>query len=84
VWRWDTAEVFGNTPAIENPNGLGQFRFNQRFPGQVFDQETGNFQNWHRDYSPGIGGYKQVDPTGLAAGINPRPYVGGNPLRTYP
>ena len=41
-WRWDDAEAFGATPPNENPSGLGVFRFNQRFPGQVFDAETGN------------------------------------------
>ena len=80
VWRWDTAEVFGNSPVIENPNGLGPFKFDQRFPGQLFDQETGNFQNVNREYKPGIGRYAQSDPIGLGGGINTYAYVGANPL----
>lgn len=45
VWRWDTAEAFGGTAPEQDPSGLGAFTFNQRFPGQVFDAETGLFQN---------------------------------------
>lgn len=64
----------------QNPNALGTFVFNQRFPGQVFDAETGNFQNSHREYSPLIGRYIESDPIGLGGGINTYGYVGGDPL----
>jgi RHS repeat-associated protein len=67
-WRWDSAEPFGATVPNQNPNGLGAFVFNQRFPGQIYDPETGNFHNWHRDYSPRTGRYVQSDPIGLAGG----------------
>jgi RHS repeat-associated protein len=79
VWRWDEAEAFGATPPNEDPSGLGAFTFNQRFPGQVFDRETGLFYNWHRDYRPSDGRYVQSDPIGLAGGINTYSYVGGRP-----
>ena len=80
VWRWDTAEAFGATAADQNPSGLGTFVYNQRFPGQVFDAETGLNQNWHREYDPRQGRYRQSDPIGLAGGINTFSYVSGNPL----
>ncbi|MGY0194099.1 RHS repeat-associated core domain-containing protein [Leptothrix sp. BB-4] len=80
VWRWDSFESFGVTPVNENPNALGVYSFNLRFPGQVYDRETTGFYNHHRDYAAWIGRYMQSDPIGLAGGINTYEYVGGNPV----
>ncbi len=80
VWRWDTAEAFGNSAANQNPSALGTFVFNQRFPGQVWDGETGLNQNWNRDYDARHGRYRQSDPIGLAGGINTYAYANGAPL----
>ncbi|MCG7910284.1 MAG: hypothetical protein JAY82_10970 [Candidatus Thiodiazotropha taylori] len=32
------------------------------FPGQYYDQETGNYYNYFRDYDPSTGRYLQIDP----------------------
>jgi RHS repeat-associated protein len=79
VWRWDGAEAFGASAPDQNPNSLGTFAYNQRFPGQVFDSETGLNQNWNREYNARTGRYAQSDPIGLAGGINTYLYVGGRP-----
>jgi RHS repeat-associated protein len=80
VWRWDGAEPFGATPPGDNPSALGSYGYNPRMPGQVFDAESGNFYNWHRDYGPSIGRFVQSDPIGLKGGVNTYVYVGASPI----
>jgi RHS repeat-associated protein len=78
VWRW-YSEAFGNSVANEDPSGLGSFEFNLRFPGQVYDRETGLYYNDQRDYSPRTGRYVESDPIGLAGGINTYAYAESQP-----
>ncbi|PMQ04533.1 putative deoxyribonuclease RhsC [Dyella sp. AD56] len=74
VWRARNF-AFDRTVTVANPVPL-----NLGFPGQYYDAESGLWNNGFRDYSPGKGGYIEVDPLGLAAGINPYAYVNNNPL----
>ena len=76
-WVWENKEAFGNNAPTEIVSG---FKFNLRFPGQYFDNETNLNYNIHRDYNPVWGRYTTSDPLGLAAGINTYGYVGGNSL----
>ncbi|MDQ1817705.1 RHS repeat-associated core domain-containing protein, partial [Massilia sp. CCM 9210] len=78
VWRWDSANPFGEDQPDENPNRLGNFTFNLRFPGQYYDRETNLHYNYHRDYDPQTGRYVQSDPIGLRGGLNTFAYGEGN------
>ena len=78
-WSW-VDEPFGTTPANSNPLGLGTFIMSLRFPGQVYDAESGMHQNYQRDYVPGVGRFAQSDPVGLTGGINTYGYGNQNPI----
>lgn len=73
VWRWDS-DPFGNSTPT------GSITYNLRFPGQQYDNYTGYYYNWMRDYDPWTGRYIQADPVGLSGGLARYTYVGGNPL----
>jgi RHS repeat-associated protein len=81
VWKWDNTDPFGANTPNEDPSNTGiTFKFNLRFLGQYYDQETGTHHNYFRDYDPTIGRYIQSDPVGLKGGINTYGYVEGDPV----
>ncbi len=81
VWRWEV-DAFGSSLPDEDPDGDGQpTTVNLRYPGQVFDPESGLHYNLARYYDPTSGRYLSPDPIGLAGGVNTYAYVGNNPLR---
>ena len=78
-WTWES-DPFGAGLPNENPQSLGTFQYNLRFPGQIYDAHTGLNYNYFRDYDSVTGRYVQSDPIGLAGGLNTYSYVDGNPL----
>lgn len=86
VWEWET-DPWGVTPADDDPNSLGAFTFNLRFPGQHFDAESDLHYNYYRYYSPSLGRYIQSDPRGILTGdLDPRRLLAawiGVELREY-
>jgi len=80
-WQWHP-DAFGAGAPNENPQALGAFKYNLRFPGQYYDQETGQYYNYFRDYDSLTGRYVESDPIGLRGGLNTYYYARANPL-TY-
>lgn len=79
-WRW-AADGFGAQAAQTDPDGDGvATTVRLRFPGQLYEPESGLFYNMLRDYAPALGRYMTPDPLGLAGGLNPYLYAEADPL----
>jgi RHS repeat-associated protein len=74
MWTW-YSDPFGADVPNENPASGGTFKYNLRFPGQLYDSHAGLNQNYFRDYDPAIGRYVESDPAGLRGGLNTYAYV---------
>ncbi len=75
VWRADY-KPFGKAEVASSSSVTNDFRF----PGQVFDAETGYHYNWNRYYDSETGRYLTADPIGLRGGVNLYVYVGSDPI----
>ena len=73
---WDS----DRKPFGERTLTVAQVEMPLGFPGQFYDQETGNYYNYFRDYDPATGRYLQSDPIGLDGGLNTYTYVKNNPI----
>lgn len=78
VWRADY-KPFGKAEVASSSSVTNDFRF----PGQVFDAETGYHYNWNRYYDSETGRYLTADPIGLTGGVNLYAYVRGNPVNAF-
>ena len=79
VWTWEAKEPFGSERPNETVSGV-TFTYRGRFPGQVFDEDTGLIHNGFRDYAPSVGRYVESDPIGLSGGWNTYAYTMSSPV----
>lgn len=73
VWRG--ASTAWGRALRENVSAAWNTPQNLRFQGQYLDRETGLHYNTFRYYDPSGGCYTQMDPIGLAGGLNTYTYV---------
>ena len=90
AWQWaysaygDEAPTLGarrftdeTTKPTTGATSIAPVRFNLRYPGQYFDEETGLHYNYFRSYDPRTGRYTQGDPIELDGGVESVSLCGG-------
>ncbi|MDA8444385.1 RHS repeat-associated core domain-containing protein [Paracidovorax valerianellae] len=90
AWQWlitgfgEANPTTGATGYAQSGQGNAAYaeavKFDLRYPGQVWDDETQLAYNLNRYYDQVSGRYIQADPIGLDGGWNRFGYVGGDPL----
>ena len=89
AWQWllsgygEVAPTIGHWGFVHSNNSRKYseaVKFDLRYPGQQWDEETGLAYNLHRYYDALTGRYVQADPIGLEGGWNRFGYVDGDPL----
>jgi len=96
VWQWAYSAFgeekptlaknrFANLETTPNPGVTNavNIKFNLRYPGQYFDEESGLHYNYFRSFSPTSGRYTQADPIGLDGGWNRFGYALGDALGVF-
>ncbi len=64
---------------LGSPQEEDELAYNQQFPGQYVDNETGLIYNRHRYYDPDTGRYLTSDPIGFSGGLNHYTYAHSSP-----
>ena len=81
VWEWKNDDPFGANLPNEDPGNTGTaFKYNLRFDGTYYDQETDTLHNGFRTLDTGLGRYLQSDPLGQVS-ANTYTHVSSQPLR---
>ena len=99
VWQWPYSAFGNNKPtgvlkATANPKAAittqpllkatnPQQELDLGMPGHLRDEETGWMYSWHRYFWPMHGVFGQMDPIGLAGGLNRSSRVDGNALSVH-
>ena len=83
VWR-AKYEPFGKATVDQDPDGDTVLVTNDyRFPGQIYDYESGLHYNYYRDFDPATRRYIETDPIGQAVAVSLFVYASSDPLRRF-